>query len=167
MAAEAPIIIADYDPRWPALFAAEAAHLRDAVGEHLLDLQHIGSTAVAGLAAKPIVDMMGAIRRLLDARHVIPKLRGLGYTYHPDLELLLPERRYFERPGFHLHVVEPTSRFWADHLAFRDLLRADAALAAEYAALKRGLAADHRHDRRAYSEGKSEFVKAASTRRAS
>lgn len=162
---ESPIIIADYDLRWPALYAAEAARLRAAVGPWLADLQHIGSTAVPGLAAKAIVDMMGALRRLLDARHVIPKLRELGYAYHPDLELLLPERRYFDRAGFHLHVVETTSGFWIDHLRFRDLLRADAALAAEYAALKRRLAADHRHDRRAYTEGKSEFVKAALTRR--
>ncbi|OGG44338.1 MAG: hypothetical protein A3F84_04430 [Candidatus Handelsmanbacteria bacterium RIFCSPLOWO2_12_FULL_64_10] len=166
MDAETPIVVVDYDSRWPALYLAESLRLRDAIDPWLADLQHVGSTSVRNLAAKPVVDMMGALRRLLDDRHVVPKLRALGYAYHPDFELLLPERRYFDRPGFHLHLVEPTSRFWVDHLRFRELLRADRAMAADYAALKRALASRHRLDRRAYTEGKSEFVKAALTRRA-
>ena len=73
-----PIVIADYDPRWPAIFEEERARVVDVIGEWLLDIQHIGSTSVPGLAAKPIIDIMPGIRSLADAPRIIEPLARIG-----------------------------------------------------------------------------------------
>jgi GrpB-like predicted nucleotidyltransferase (UPF0157 family) len=162
-----PIVIADYDPRWPAIFEEERARILEAVGEWLLDIQHVGSTSVPGLAAKPIVDIMPGLRSLDDAPRVIAGMQSIGYQYIPVYEDDLPERRYFVRPPgrgywhnrlFHVHAVETVSRFWRRHLAFRDYLRAHPEACDEYAALKRRLATEHGADREGYTEAKSEFI---------
>src|SRR3972149_3482523 len=129
----AAITIAEYDPRWPSLYEEERARILAAIGEWLADIQHVGSTAVPGLAAKPTIDIMPGIRSLADAIHCIEPLLALGYQYIPDYEVELPERRYFRRPPgeafrgrgtHHLHMVETTSQFWRRHILFRDYLRA-------------------------------------------
>jgi|FLYL01.1.fsa_nt_gi GrpB-like predicted nucleotidyltransferase (UPF0157 family) len=161
------IVVAEYDPRWPALFEAERALILGAVGGLLAAVEHVGSTAVPGLAAKPIIDIMLGLRSLADAPAVIAGMAGIGYEYVPDYENELPERRYFRKPGgpelagsrrFHVHAVETTSQFWRRHLAFRDYLRAHPEACAEYAALKRRLAAEFGNDRRGYTEAKTEFI---------
>lgn len=160
-----PVVIADYDARWPALYAAERARILEAVGEWLVDIEHIGSTAVPGLAAKPIIDMMGGVRRLADVTPCIPLLRALGYRYVPDFEDALPERRYFYKGDegahtYHLHVVERTDDFWRRHILFRDFLRAHPERARAYGRLKRDLAAHLGADREAYTEAKTVFIEA-------
>ncbi len=160
---QTPIRLADYDPEWPERFEQEAARIREAAGDHLLALEHIGSTAVPGLAAKPVVDMLGGTETLADADACVGPLEAIGYEYVPELEAELPERRYFRRTAdgrhtHHLHVVEVGSEFFERHRDFRDYLRDHPEAAARYEALKRELAAEHRHDVAAYTEGKSDFV---------
>lgn len=157
-----PIVIAGYDEHWPAMFEVERTHIVDAIGDWLADIQHVGSTAVPGLAAKPVIDIMPGLRSLDDAPHIIAPMQRLGYEYVPEFEAQLPERRYFRKglPRTHqLHVVETTSPFWHRHLAFRDYLRSHADTRDEYAALKRKLAAQHTHNRDDYTEGKTDFIR--------
>lgn len=163
-----PITIADYDPRWPALYEEEKARILAAIGEWLVDIQHVGSTAVPGLAAKPIIDIMPGIRSLTDAQHCIAALEALGYEYVPEYEAELPERRYFRKRAtpysHHIHMVEATSDFWQRHLLFRDYLRAHPDAAAEYGELKRRLAARIGDDRVGYTEAKTEFIRSIEER---
>jgi len=163
-----PVVIADYDPRWAAMYAEESARIQKAIGEWLSGIEHVGSTSVPGLAAKPVVDLMPGLRSLGDAPHVISAMEELGYQYFPEYEDELPERRYFVRPPgpanrhrrlFHIHAVETTTAFWRRHLAFRDHLRAHPDVAGEYAALKRRLAAEYGSDREGYTEAKTEFIR--------
>jgi len=126
-----PVVIADYDPLWPAMFAEESALVLDAIGEWLLGIEHVGSTSVPGLAAKPVVDMMPGLRSLDDSPYIVGPLQKL---------------------------VEPTSAFWRRHLGFRDYLRAHPDAAAEYAALKRRLAAEYGTDRVGYTDAKTDFI---------
>lgn len=154
-----------HDPGWARDFAALVADLAgplDGLGGRL---EHIGSTAVPGLCAKPVLDVLLGVPRLdlLEAR--IPRLVADGWTYRPEHEATLPQRRYFVRPAaaglrVHLHGVVEGSALWRDHLRFRDALRADPALCARYAALKRDLAIRHAGDKSAYTEAKAPFIRA-------
>jgi GrpB-like predicted nucleotidyltransferase (UPF0157 family) len=156
------IVIADYDDSWPAKYEAERARIVEAIGEWLVGFEHIGSTAVPGLAAKPIIDMMPVLRSLDDTPHIVGPLEALGYEYVPEFEAQLPERRYFRKGiprQFHVHAVESTSPFWQRHLAFRDYLRSHPDARDEYAALKRKLASVHTHNRGDYTEAKTEFIR--------
>jgi GrpB-like predicted nucleotidyltransferase (UPF0157 family) len=159
--ASQPVVLAEYDPRWPAEFAAEAERIRGAIGPWIEGIEHIGSTAVEGMPAKPVIDLLIGVRRLMQAGRCTGPLEKLGYAYVPQVEAAVPERRYFYKPEVHAHLVELGGRFWKEKLRFRDLLRADADLARRYAALKRDLAARFAHDRTRYSEGKSAFVERA------
>jgi GrpB-like predicted nucleotidyltransferase (UPF0157 family) len=151
-----PIAIADYDPSWPATFDRERDAIVSACGvAPFVHIEHIGSTSVPGLAAKPIIDMMPGLRTLDDAPSLVESLAALGWEYVPEFERPLQElndpgmpfRRYFRKDvagerAFHMHMVEVTSEFWRDQLLFRDYLRAFPAEAEAYAALKRRLAAE-------------------------
>lgn len=159
-----PVAIVEYDPQWPALFEAEKARLVAALLPYSLAVEHIGSTAVPGLASKATVDMMVGLLRLDDAPRCVPRLVALGFTYRPEFEAQFPERRYFARPGdgpedFHVHMVEVSSTFWDRHLLFRDWLRSHAEDREAYAALKRTLAAKFGADRDGYAEAKTPFVR--------
>ncbi|HET7229843.1 MAG TPA: GrpB family protein [Longimicrobium sp.] len=160
----ASVRVVPHHPAWAALFAEEAARLRSALGSAVIDIEHIGSTSVPGLAAKPILDLSASVPSLADEVRLIPALERLGYQHKADPDI--PERLYFvkgppERRTHHLSLAEPGSRFWREHLRFRDLLRADPVLAAEYARLKHDLAARHACDRLAYTTGKKSFIDAA------
>lgn len=163
VSSEAPIEIVPYSPEWPARFESEAALLGVALAQWLVaDLEHIGSTAVSGLAAKPIIDIMGPVANLQDSVAAIGMARRLGYRYFPYRPELM---HWFCKPSpefrtHHLHPVPHDSPLWHDRLAFRDALRGDPKLAAKYCELKRQLAAEHRLDREAYTDGKSSFVRA-------
>lgn len=146
--------IVPYDAAWPEVFEAERALIAAALTLPSEHIEHIGSTAVPGLAAKPIIDMMPGLRSLDDAPALIPKLESVGYSYVPEFERPtavdegMPFRRYFrkDREGvraFHMHMVEHGSEFWVKHLLFRDYLRAHGEARDAYAALKRELAADY------------------------
>lgn len=159
-----PVQIVDPDPTWPAAFAAEAARILAALGPHVLAIEHVGSTAVAGLAAKPVIDIQVGVRSLAATPDIVARLGAIGYAYVPEFEDTFPERRYFrrERGGrrtHSVHLVERTNTGWWDrHVAFRDWLAAHPDDRDAYAALKRDLATVHRDDRVAYTDAKSAFI---------
>jgi len=157
-----------YDPAWPGLFAAEAERLRGVLDPaQLLGIQHFGSTAIAGLAAKPIIDILIAVRSLAHAKAtLVEPIASLGYLYWPDNPK--QDRMFFvkgmpphgERRTHHVHVTEPDGEMWRRRLAFRDHLRAHRDEAQRYEALKRSLAAHHPTDREAYTDAKTAYVEA-------
>jgi len=155
------VVVAPYDSAWPRLFDEEAARFRAALGDRILSIEHVGSTSIPGMDAKPILDLMVGVERLGEAERLLPALREMGYEHKADPDN--PERIYLVRgPAecrtHHLSLAETTSAFWRRHLRFRDLLRADSALADEYAHLKHALAEHHRGDRPAYQDGKQSFI---------
>jgi GrpB-like predicted nucleotidyltransferase (UPF0157 family) len=158
------IEVVEADPDWPVVFEQACGGILGVIGAHVMAIEHIGSTAVPGLAAKPTIDIMAGLRALADAAHCFAPLGTLGYEYVPKLDAVMPERRFFKRDvagrrTHHLHMVEVASDFWRTHLLFRDWLRGHSEDASCYAALKRGLAARFPDDREAYTEGKSEFIR--------
>ena len=158
------IEIVDYDSTWPHQFEEERRRVLAAIGRYVAAVEHVGSTAVPGLAAKPIIDILVGLRSLADATNCIIPLTGLGYEYVPEWEAELPERRYFRRVvprprTHHIHMVETTSEFWRRQLLFRDYLRAHPNDARAYETLKRDLAS--RFDvGRDYAAAKSVFISA-------
>lgn len=158
------IEIVDYDPRWPALFAAEATSLRQALDPGLvIDIEHVGSTAVPGLAAKPIIDILIVIRSIATAQGAIAPLAALGYVFWADnprkdrMFFVKGMPPYGERPTHHVHIMEPGDDM-RTHLSFRDYLRAHPDEAQHYAVLKRELGQRHRNDREAYTSAKDDYV---------
>lgn len=160
------IEIAPYDRGWPAAFEAARRELEELLAPLAVRIEHVGSTAVPGLAAKPIVDLMLGCGRLAELDAQIPRLEEVGWHYAPEFEVHLPQRRFLARPRahprrFHLHAVELDSDFWARHLLFRDHLRANSDVAFAYEHLKRGLAARFARDREAYTAAKTAFIEEA------
>ena len=163
MAHRAPVKLVPYSSQWPSLFEAERAALVSVFPTSAFRIEHIGSTAVVGLGAKPIIDVLIGANSLAEIEARIPAAEALGYQYMPEHEAVLPQRRFFAKPVirpklFHVHAVAMDSRFFAEHLCFRDTLRADPRLAAEYFSLKVELAARFGDDRQSYSEAKSSFI---------
>jgi GrpB-like predicted nucleotidyltransferase (UPF0157 family) len=157
------IRVVEYDLAWPALAAAEMRRIKAAVGEVAVRIDHVGSTAVPGLAAKPIVDLQLTVEALKPRAQYVEPLQGLGYLFAPDPES--PDFHFFglpaERPRtYHLHVCAAGGEYELRHLALRDYLRAHPAEVAEYAARKRDLVARHPGDRLAYIDGKDRYVAA-------
>jgi GrpB-like predicted nucleotidyltransferase (UPF0157 family)/protein associated with RNAse G/E len=157
--------IVDYDPRWPAIYAKERDRILGVVADKVVAIEHVGSTAVLGLGAKPIIDIMIAVRRLSRAEQCIKPLRSIGYEYVPEHEKELPERRYFRKGPhgvrnrhFHLHMVEHNGDFWRQHLLFRDYLRSHPDVAQKYCRLKKELAERHASDSEAYTRAKASFI---------
>lgn len=158
-----PIVIESYCSEWRELFTQEAGLIQSVVGIYITVVEHIGSTAVPGLAAKPIIDMLIGVKNLADTPHFIPPLQTLGYVYVPEHEAELPERRYLYKQAnsedtFHLHMVEPESEFFSRHIAFRDYLRSHPEAVAAYASLKLKLAREFGSDRSGYTDAKTEFI---------
>ena len=149
-----------YDQRWPVVFAAERTRLRGLLSPWLAgDVEHIGSTAVPGLAAKPILDVLAGVARLASARQAVPLLEADGWvsgTLRPH-EALWFSRAAGAAPAFHLHLTEVGSDLWRERLTFRDALRADPHRAEEYGRLKLRLAGEVA-DLRAYTDRKRAFV---------
>jgi GrpB-like predicted nucleotidyltransferase (UPF0157 family) len=161
------IRIVPYDSAWPALFEREARRVQPAVEPYATGpVEHMGSTAVPGLAAKPIIDMLVPIRSYDDARSIAAAIAPLGWLSapEPDDDQMGRASFCFPDPAYrthHLHAIENESPRWRPWLAFRDALRDDPALVGEYAALKARLAAQFAEDRDSYRSGKTEFVHAA------
>lgn len=132
--------IVPYDSSWPLRFAAERARLRGALGERAAAIEHIGSTAVPGLAGVPAIDVAIALTNLLGAADAVPRLQALGYERVPARDL---EGRFFLRRqpsvtrAFHVSLTATDAEFWRWCLVVRDRLRADPALAREFVELKR------------------------------
>lgn len=157
-----PIHLVPYDPSWPRQFEEERARLACVLSPWLAGtIEHVGSTAVPGLTAKPTIDIMAGVQDLassLDARAALHSLDYMYFPYRPDV------MHWFCKPSparrtHHLHLVPVQSELWTDRLTFRDYLRSSPTAAAEYAELKLALAARHEFDREAYTEAKSAFVR--------
>jgi len=146
--------ITEYDPAWPARFTAEADQIRAALGAQLRRIEHVGSTAVPALAAKPIIDIAVSVEDLDELDPAA--LEALGYRYVPAYEDELPSWRYFKKPGFHVHVYEREHEEFLDYLRFRDYLRTHPEDRDDYARMKLRLA--RRHDRASYQEAKAPYV---------
>ena len=159
------VVISEYNSRWPELFLLEVDGLRSAFGTSLITLEHIGSTSVPGLPAKPVIDIQAIVRVLAEAQAAAPALARIGWEQGVfDLD---PERRlYFKKNTaegvrtHQLHVYEASLPAAGDHVLFRDYLRAHPEEAVQYAALKLKLAERFHADRIAYSAAKDEYVAA-------
>lgn len=156
--------LVSHDPRWAEQAVAEADRLATALGPIALGVEHIGSTAIPGIHAKPIIDLLAAVSTLtaLDARRLA--LEGLGYAWHGENGLV--GRRYCTlsdqasgRRRIQLHCFAHGSPDIARHVAFRDHLRARPALAAAYDAIKRACRDRHPHDSYAYSDCKGDWIR--------
>lgn len=158
---EALIEIVAYHSTWPEKFQRERQALEAVLAPWLVgSIEHVGSTAIPGLVAKPIIDIMVGVESLEASRDAIPAAESLQYNYWPYKAEVM---HWFCKPApnyrtHHLHLVPYGSRLWKARLYFRDSLRANDLLAEEYAALKQALAQKYRHNREAYTEGKSGFV---------
>ena len=157
------IYLVAYDDTWPERFAEERGAILAVLGARAVAVEHIGSTAIPRIAAKPVIDIMVLIESIAEAPALFEPLGRLDYQYHPYAEDVTPERRWFCKPNLahrthHLHLVQADSPFHYNHLLFRDYLRVHAEEAARYEALKRDLAARFPEDREAYTDAKGPFV---------
>jgi GrpB-like predicted nucleotidyltransferase (UPF0157 family) len=148
------VAVVPYNPAWSHAFEAERARLRVALAPWLQGgIHHIGSTAVPGLSAKPIIDMLAGVQDLNEARKAFEPLAEQGYEYLPHR----PEAHRFQRTGYHLHLTQPGSQLWRERLAFRDALLESDKLRGEYAEWKRVHAA-RCGETRPYTASKWSFV---------
>jgi GrpB-like predicted nucleotidyltransferase (UPF0157 family) len=151
--------LAPYNAGWVQVYEAERARIEAAIGTHILEVQHVGSTSIPGIAAKPIVDIAVGVASFEGARVCIAPMEALGYTYRGENGI--PGRHYFTRGDptlYHVHMHEITSRAWGNLVLFRDYLLEHPEEAQAYWALKERLAGQHCHDRRAYTDGKAAFI---------
>lgn len=157
-----PIQIVAYDPAWPSRFEEEKVALEAAIGAWVTGgIHHVGSTAVPGLEAKPIIDILVGVRNLEESRACFEPLAELDYLYAPYLTEAM---HWFCKPDparrtHHLHLIPTGSERYREELVFRDRLRADPAAAEEYASLKHALADKFENDREAYTDAKAEFIR--------
>jgi len=157
------IIVVDSDPSWPLLFEEEKVALQRLLPPTVI-IEHIGSTAVANLAAKPVIDIMIGVPSLqLADQHYLELIKSLGYTYVPEYEAQTPDRRYFRKKNdgiatHHIHLVEHNGPWWKRHIQFRNYLRAHPRAVQEYGDLKKNLAPKF-SDTNEYAKAKTEFIK--------
>ncbi len=163
------IDIVEYNPDWPEQFARERDHLRSCLpGEQIGRIEHFGSTAVPGLAAKPVIDILVEVRNLAVARRkIVPLLQAQGYDYfwRPSFgDIRSPYYAWFIKRDaagvrtHHIHMIEKHFNQW-DGLLFRDYLIAHPEVARDYEQLKRRLSKEHPADRAAYTLAKGDFVR--------
>lgn len=154
------VALVPYDPQWADRFEVEKQAISAALGDRVAAIHHIGSTAIPGLAAKPVIDIMLVVRQLADFVDCIAPLQKLGYSFIDYPQNV--DRKFFrkgEPRTHHLHIVAADNAELRDHLIFRDALRADTTLRDEYAALKYDLANRFKTDRAHYSDSKTQFVR--------
>lgn len=154
-----PIVVVDYDPDWPQRFGEISTRLAGALGARALRIDHVGSTAVPGLPAKPIVDVQISVPDVEDEAAYLPSTQGQGF----ELRWVEPGHRYLRPPPelprlWQLHVCTVASDWERVHLLFRDYLRSHPATAASYALLKRRLAGEHPHDGIGYNDAKGPWI---------
>ncbi len=162
MHGQPPVIIEPYDLAWPGKFEDEKQMLAMVLGPWLVaPIEHIGSTAVPGLPAKPVIDIMCAVRDLPSSKKSINALKPLSYCYY---DYKSEEMHWFCKPSdlertHHLHLVPFESQLWRERLAFRDRLRSDEKIRQAYKELKLRLAMEFREDRERYTDAKTAFIK--------
>lgn len=160
-------MIVDYNPRWPLIYEEEKKHILAVAGHKIIDVEHIGSTAVVNLGAKPIVDIMAGVEGISDADEVLLLLRSIGYK---DVKQQLGDSEWYyclskviheqevRLQNFHLHLMKFRSETWERHIIFRDFLRNHSEVAQKYDKLKRLLAAKYCTDRESYTKAKTDFI---------
>lgn len=158
-----PVIIADYDPQWPLMYEQEKAKILSVTGDWVVAIEHVGSTAVPGIGAKPTIDILVGVRSLSDAEKCIAPLENIGYEYISEHEARMPWERFFRKGPrgagtHHLHMQEVNCEDWQRLILFRDYLRTHPDVAKEYYHLKREFAATYGTNREGYNMAKTAFV---------
>lgn len=151
----------NYTPAWKAAFEQEREKLNNAIGPYICAIEHIGSTAIGSICAKPIVDIAIALKGVKDIKKIIEPMRKIGYIYKGEQE---NSGRYFFKPDteivkFHIHVMAIDNPLWISHTKFRDFLQNDNKTAKEYEDLKLTLQKNFPYNREEYTNGKDEFIK--------
>lgn len=152
-------MLAAYSPEWPEDFVREHRRLAEALGGLAREIEHVGSTAVEGLVAKPLIDVLIGLHSYDDWPSCLDAMMGLGYECLGEFGI--PGRQFFLRGDpttHHVHMCEHGGRFWYQTLLFRDHIRERPEVCGRYGELKRELAARHADSREAYTTGKSEFI---------
>ena len=154
--------LVEHDPGWASLFETEAYAIWHGGGSLILDVQHVGSTAVSGLPAKPVLDIAVAVRTSGDIPQLAKRLTAIGYIDRGDGGrdggYLLVRDSEPEVRTVHLHIVEQTDSQWRHYVAFRDILRRDPGIREKYGEIKKQLAAMYPNDRQQYTGSKNEFI---------
>lgn len=154
-----PIVVVDYDANWCSQYEQEKSRILDALVDTIADIQHIGSTSVPGLAAKPIIDIILGLEKIPLLSTQLVSLEALGYTYCGESGI--PRRHFFHRGmprTHHIHAVQVNSDLWQRNILFRDFLRSHPQAAQQYETLKRKLAAEFRNDRDRYGDSKTPLI---------
>ena len=154
--------VVPYHSDWPDKFQAEAGALRRVLGDEALSIQHFGSTAIPGISAKPIIDILVIVRDINKIDEMTPRLAAIGY--HAVGEYGIPGRRFFfkgsdEVRSHHLHIYQTGNPHILRHLVFRDYMRTHPIPARNYARLKEDLARQFPEDMEQYIAGKNSFIK--------
>ena len=158
------VVFAAYDPSWPEIFAGESWAIRQVLGDMLIGVEHVGSTAVPDLSAKPVIDILVSVTSLAAGIQAIPALEAIGYDSRGESGI--PGRLFFRKGAIefkrthHLHLVEAGHEQWVSLLLFRDYLRFHPGDTRRYEELKRALAEKFRGNRAAYTNGKADFIQA-------
>jgi len=153
--------LVSHDPDWKREYVAEVERLESLVGERVVEFEHVGSTAIEGLAAKPVIDMLAVVDDFDTAADLVPVLETHGYEHRPNDDV--SERRFLAKwprtaRTHYLSIVERESDRYTEQITFRDFLRSNPAVAAEYEELKRTLAGEYPDDRESYTEAKAAFI---------
>ncbi|MGP4041866.1 GrpB family protein [Gracilibacillus sp. D59] len=158
-----PIInICNYNSKWTEQFATERDKIVEILGDKVVRIEHIGSTSIKGLAAKPIIDILLGVQHLDEVSDFVYPLKEIDYEYVPKPEF--KDRRFFRKGEWgkgtsHLHICEYDSSQWIEKLLFRDYLRLHPEAAQEYEVLKKVLASEYKYDRHTYTKKKEPFIK--------
>ena len=159
----APVTLTPYDPKWPGVFEAERNSIVRAIGKHITSIEHIGSTSIPGMLAKPEIDILIGVTKIDSVSLWIKELGELGYPYYQRFEEIEPQRRYFRKsdgiiPLIHVHVYEETDKKYTERIVFRDYLRTHPEVAADYIKHKEMIIEKLGNDRPTYSDAKSIYV---------
>ncbi|MBN1966463.1 MAG: GrpB family protein [Anaerolineae bacterium] len=152
--------LSEYNPEWPALFEQESARIAEAMGDEAVEIEHIGSTSVPGLRAKPILDILLVVEEFASVEHYQHLLEPLGYRHHFHEDEA--DRKFFWKGvprTHHLHIAEYATWEHQRHIIFRDYLRSHPEIAKLYEESKRQLAIEFHANRPAYTKGKTAFIK--------
>jgi GrpB-like predicted nucleotidyltransferase (UPF0157 family)/dephospho-CoA kinase len=152
------------DPIWTRKFESAKGEILDACGDRIVSIEHIGSTSIPNLSAKPEIDILIGVNSLDDAEKCVGPLKSIDYPYYKRFEEFVPDRRYFRKsdgttPLVHIHMYEIKGETYKNHLLFRDYMRVHPEAVVEYEKLKRRLLEESKGDRGVYQDGKIEFTK--------
>ncbi|WP_129689832.1 GrpB family protein [Gottfriedia acidiceleris] len=159
---KANVLIKNYDPNWELQFEEEKEKILSALPKKIIHIEHIGSTSIKGLGAKPIIDIMIGVTKLEDFEELIQPLSTFDFEYVSKPELT--DRRFFRKGLWgqgtcHLHICKHKSKEWIEKLLFRDYLRENPKIAEDYLNLKKSLANEYQYDRQTYTKKKEPFIR--------